>query len=229
MTSGIRRPIVFASLVLMVLSGGTALTADDVPQTTPEGMVLRDHTDSRVVYAMPGATLKQYTKVVLLDCYVAFQKDWQKDYNRDAMINKRISADDMEKIKQRLADEFRKIFTEELETEGGYEIVDHTGDEVLVVRPAIINLEITAPDVDPGAYGRTIVESAGQMTLFLELYDSVTGAIIARVLDAEASDPHFAFEADRVHNKREADKILREWADALRSHLGTVKTMSGST
>ena len=227
MRAGFNTTTVSSIVMLMVLVGGVALAADEIPQTTPEGMVLRDHTDSRVVYAMPGATLDQYTKVALLDCYVAFRKDWEHDYNRDATLDRRIHADDMEKIKKALADEFKKIFTEELETEGGYEIVDHTGDEVLVVRPAIINLEITAPDVGAG-YGHVIVESAGQMTLFMELYDSVSGSIIARVLDAQASDRHFAFEANRVTNKREADLILRQWADALRGHLGTVKETTGS-
>jgi hypothetical protein len=62
------------------------------------------------------------------------------------------------------------------------------------------------------------------MTLYMELYDSVTGDIIARVLDPQAADRGgFTMEASRVTNKAEADRILRKWASLLRSHLGTVQ------
>ena len=129
----------------------------------------------------------------------------------------------MEKIKSALADEFRKVFTEELE-EGGYEVVDVTGEDVLVVRPALMNLDVTAPDIATASRSRTYVTSAGSMTLYVELYDSVTGDIIAKVIDPQASDRgSFGFEANRVTNRAEADRILRKWAGLLRSHLGTVQ------
>jgi len=35
---------------------------------------------------------------------------------------------------------------------------------------------------------QTFVASAGSMTLYLELYDGKTQAIIARIIDAEAAD-----------------------------------------
>jgi len=102
--------------------------------------------------------------------------------------------------------------------------VDHTGDDVLIVRPALINLDVTAPDVQSASMTRTYVSSAGSMTLYMELYDSVTGDIIAKVMDPEASDRGgIGMAANRVTNKAEADRILRKWAALLRSHLGTVR------
>lgn len=212
----------FGSSLLLGLIVVPALAKDDLPQTTPEGMELLKQTRSRVTYAMPGATLDAYTKVGLLDCYVAFAKNWDRDYNRSVSMSRRIRPDDMEEIKAKLAEEFQKVFTKEL-TEAGYEIVDHTGDDVLVIRPAIVDLEITAPDVGSAGISRVYVRSAGQMTLFMELYDSVTGAIIARVIDAESDDSGFAMQANRVTNKAEADRIMRSWARELAGHLGEVK------
>src|SRR5690606_1770377 len=142
--------------------------------------------------------------------------------NRDASFDRRVNADDMERIKSALAEEFRKVFTEEL-GKGGYEVVDHTGDDVLIVRPSLINLDVTAPDVMSASRSRSYVTSAGSMTLYMELYDSVTGDIIAKVIDPEAADRGgFAMQANRVTNKAEADRILRKWARLLSSHLGTV-------
>jgi hypothetical protein len=127
----------------------------------------------------------------------------------------------MEKIKKKVADGFREVFTEELQTKGGYAIVDQSGEDVLIVRPAIMNLDITAPDIQSSSMTRGVVASAGQMTLFMELYDSSTGDIIARVIDPQAADRGgFAMMASSVTNTAEAKRIIRKWAETLRSHLG---------
>ena len=96
-----------ALLAIMMLP---AAAKDEMPQMTPEGMELVKQTRSRVVYSMPGATLDQYTKVALLDCYVAFAKNWDRDYNRDVNLSRRVRPDDMEEIKAKLAEEFAKVF-----------------------------------------------------------------------------------------------------------------------
>lgn len=218
-----RISIIFVSLSLAVLVAPSAFAADDLPATTPDGLELLSGTKVKAVYAKPGATLEPYTKVALLDCYVAFRKNWDRDYNRSATLDRRVHADDMERIKSALAEEFRKVFTDELK-KGGYEVVDHTGDDVLVVRPALYDLDVTAPDMQSASMSRTYVSSAGSMTLYMELYDSVTGDIIAKVIDPEAADRGgFAMQANRVTNKTEADRILRKWAGLLRSHLGAVQ------
>ena len=215
-----------SGLLLVCFAGLCAVAEEDLPQTTPDGLELLSGTKVRAAYAKPGATLEPYTKVALVDCYVAFHKDWQRDYNRDASLERRIDADDMEKIKAALAEEFKKVFTDELE-EGGYEVVDHTGYDVLIVRPALYNLEVTAPDVQSASRSRSYVTSAGSMTLYMELYDSVTGDIIAKVIDPQASDRGIGFEANRVTNRAEADRILRKWATLLISHLGAVEQATG--
>jgi hypothetical protein len=216
-------------ILILAIAANLAIGAEELPQTTPDGLQLLSDTELRAVYVTPGATLEQYTKVMLLDCYVAFRKNWDRDHNRNVSLDRRVHPDDMEKIKSRVADEFKRIFTEALQTEGGYEIVDHTGDEVLVVRPAIVNLDVTAPDVGSASMTRTYVTSAGSMTLFMELYDSVTGDIIARVLDPQAADRGgFAMASNRMTNKAEADRILRKWADILRNHMGDIRDATGS-
>lgn len=215
--------IFLASAWLALLAAPGAWPADELPAVTPDGLELLEGTRVRAVYAKPGATLEPYTKVALIDCYVAFRKDWERDYNRDASFDRRVDAKDMERIKTALAEEFRKVFTDEL-TRQGHEVVDHTGEDVLVVRPALINLDVTAPDVMSATRSRSFVTSAGSMTLYMELYDSVTSDLIAKVIDPEASDRGgFAMEANRVTNRSEADRILRKWASLLSSHLGTVR------
>ena len=207
-----------------VLLLGNPAHADDLPKTTHDGLMLLEGSKVRGAYVKPGATLAPYNRLVLLDCYVAFAKDWQKEHNREVVgLSQRVTDKDMARIRERMAAEFKKIFTEELETEGGYEIVDGVAPDVLILRPAIINLSPVAPDVGAAGWSHTLVTSVGQMALFLELYDGPTGDIIARIVDPQTGDRGgMAMEANRATNKRETDRILRHWADLLRKALDEV-------
>jgi len=60
--------------------------------------------------------------------------------------------------------------------------------EAFANRPkvALINVDATAPDLMTANMEQTVVRSAWQMTLYLELWDSTTNSILARVMDSEA-------------------------------------------
>ena len=201
-----------------------AIAADEMPETSPEGLVLIDSKDLKYVYARPGASLDQYTKVVLFDAYIAFRKNWDRDYNRNVMPGTtRVRPEDMEEIKVGLAELFKSVFTEELQDKRGYEIVETAGLDVLAVKPALINLDITAPQLKNTSMDRSVVASAGQMTLFMELYDSTTGELIARVIDPAVDNRGgLAYRATSGTNKSAARKILSGWAATLGDHLGEV-------
>ena len=199
------------------------------PETTPEGLVLLKSTKSRVSYVKPGATFTQYNRVAILDPLVDFEKDWQKDYNRSRTgTYGRVSDSDVERMKAGLAAEFKKVFTKELQDKGGYQVVTTAAPDVLVLRPALLNVEVSAPDLMEPGINATVVRSAGQMTLFLELWDSSTNTLLARVMDAAADNDSFAKQANRVTNTQAADRILGDWAHELRTRLDEVKGKSGN-
>ncbi len=180
----------------------------------------------RAVYLKPGATFDQYDRVAILDSYVEFAKDWQRDYNNNvAGLQGRVSTQDMDRTKAAVAAAFKKVFTEELQTKGGYQVVDTAAPDVLVLRPAIINLMVTAPDLMTTNINRTFVASAGQMTLYLELWDSATNTILARIMDAQADRGMggMAEVASGPSNQAAANRILKRWAEKLRKHLDAAK------
>jgi hypothetical protein len=126
----------------------------------------------------------------------------------------------MERMKETMAKEFIEVFTEVLQ-EGGYTVTEQAGDTVMLVRPAIIDLDPTAPDVRSTSASRTFVRSAGEMTLYIELYDSITGDLIAKALDRRidgAVDNHFMW-ANPSSNAAASRSILRRWAKVLRDAL----------
>ncbi len=196
--------------------------ADPPPQVSKEGLQLQKNTKSTLIYVRPGATWDQYNKLALLDCYVEFDKGWERDYNTSRVsMSDRVTDGDMERIKKDLAAEFKKVFTKELQDNGGFPVVDHGGPGVLVLRPAIINLRVTAPDLMSPGINSTVVQSAGSATLYIELWDSGSDTIMARAMDAQA-DPGFAGRgqvANRVTNQMAAEQILKGWATKLRKYL----------
>ena len=191
-----------------------------MPETTTDGLKLVKQTKSGAVYTKPGASLEAYDKIMLVDAYVAFAKNWERDYNRDQVgLERRVTDKDMDEIKTKVASEFKRVFTKQLE-KGGYEIVTQAAQDVMILRPAIINLTVTAPDVNSAGMSRTFVNSAGSMTLYFELFDSVTSDKFAQVFDSEEAGQYgFAREANRVTNKAALDQTLAHWAGLLVKRL----------
>jgi len=209
---------------LALVAIAPAQGADAPPQVSEDGLQLQPQKDKhRIVYIKPGATFTQYQRVAILDSLVEFEKDWQKDYNRSRVgLENKVSDKDVERMKAGLAAEFKKIFVDELQNKGGYQVVDTAAPDVLVLRPALLNVEVTAPDLMSASYGATVVRSAGQMTLYLELWDSTTNTLLARIMDAEEDNNAFAKQANRVTNTQAADRILRDWAHELRKRLDMI-------
>ena len=210
--------------LMLVLAATASYAKDDFPPVSHDGLHLMQDTQLRAVYMKPGADLSQYDKRALLDAYVAFKKNWKREHNEEESFEMRVSDKDMKEIRERVAKEFNKEFTKVLSTEGGHEIVKDAADGVLILRPAIVNLDVTAPDIMTAGMSQSVVASAGSMTLYLELYDGKTQAIIARIIDPEAADNvGIAQVANRVTNTADFDRVLRRWAEILNKHLAQLK------
>ena len=195
---------------------GVAVAKDELPDVTVDGLKRVETKKIDALYVAEGATLEPYKRVYLVDCAVAFRKDWMRDYNRNQRdLSRRVTDKDMQRIQDALSKEFKTVFTRELER-GGYEITTELDSDVLILRPALVNLDVTAPDLNTPGMSYTIVRSAGAMSLYMEMYDAATNAKIAEVVDSRADpDSGMAQRANRTTNKAAADRILRHWADRL--------------
>lgn len=218
--------VLFISAALLASASLQAQT-QGLPEITEEGLHLVPDSKMAVVYAAPGADLAPYAKVQLLDAYVAFKKNWARDQRSRSANPLSLSSKNMEQIKTRLAAEFREVFTEVLES-GGFPVVNEAGDDVLLVRPAIINLDPTAPETPTSGRSTSFVQSAGEMTLYIEIYDSVSGALIAKALDRKIDKGNAGYYtwANSVTNKVAAERILKGWANILLETLNEARQES---
>ena len=208
---------VIPGLVIGLALGVSVAVASDFPEVTEDGLRKVAESTHSVVYSKDDVDLGVYSRVYLVDATIAFKKNWQRDHNRTT--SNRVSTSDMERIKTGLAELFREVFTETL-TAAGHELTTESADDVLIVRPAILNLNVNAPDTRSANRSQTYVQSAGEMTLYVELYDSVTGDLLVKAIDAQADrESHHLQWQTQGSNRVAAKKMLGSWADRLSSAL----------
>jgi len=208
----------------LVSSGPLQAKKTELPQVTEEGLHLVPDSKLAIVYADPEADLGPYKRVQLIDTYVAFKKNWLRDQRSRSAQPLSVTTKDVERMKEKMAAEFQEVFAEVLEA-GGYPVVDEAGEDVLLLRPAIIDLDPNAPDTPRPGRSETYVNSAGEMTLYIELYDSVSGALLAKALDRKADRNATGVYtwSTSVSNRQASRRILTDWANVLLDALNDAK------
>lgn len=218
-------PFVKSLFNVLVFSGvfvftGTCL-ADSYPDTTFDGLVRVKNTRVDAAWIKPGADLSIYNRVMIGLVDVRFKKGWERDHRE-------VSKRDQQRIKKGLADMFGEIFSKELR-DGGMQTTSRADDDVLMIRAAIIDLDITAPDVMASGRTRNFVASAGEMAIVGELFDSVSGDLLARVSDKKSASSIKRFTlATRASNSMEARKALGYWAGLLSDRLQEIRESKGA-
>ena len=168
-----------------------------------------------LVYARPGATLAAYKRVKLDPVEVAFSPSWNPTRTGSSL---KLSSQEKENIRTGVAKLVEEEFARELQTGGRYQVTTDSGPDVLRVRANVVNLYINAPGTGP-ARSRTIVRSAGEMTLMAELTDSASGQVLARVADRREANNTQMQLTDNSINEFEARNIAAAWARALKKAL----------
>jgi hypothetical protein len=214
------RTILGATLAAALCTACANDTSTRNLEVTHDGLERVTKSKVERAWVKPGVDFSQYTEVGLLDCFVSFRRNWK-------MNHPSVRTRDMERITSGLADEFRKVFTNELEN-GGYPVVADAAEHVLLIRPAIIDLDVAAPQTNTGGRSDSFTTSPGTMTLVIELYDSVSNEILARAIDRRRARNVGNIQwTTSITNRNAARKILRRWANLLVSRLDEVHGKQG--
>ena len=212
---------------LLGLAAASASAAPSFPPTQ-DGLVLQKDTRSSAVYIKPGASFAQYDEFVILDAFVQMVPHWMADQNELTPMS--VTPEDVKRITTWVANEFKVRFTQTLEANDGFSVVTSGGPNVAVLRPAIIDLDITAPDTWDNPNMTSFVSSTGSATLLLEIYDSVSSTLLARIYNSEESGGDGNVEwAGGLSNERDAELMFDSWARMLRNALVKARTDAGET
>lgn len=227
MNKSITRALAFSALFacLFATSFVTVAVSKEKPPESWDGLERRKVKGLDNVYVRPNVQFAPYKSVQLEPTPVEFQKNWEKSFD----FSNRPSADDMQKIRTKLSELMREGFTEEL-VSNGYTVVDAPADDTLVVRTAIIDLFVNAPDLSNPGITRSYTTSAGFMTLVLEARDGPSGQLLARVVDArsESTAGGYLTWTNSVTNVSDAKRMISVWAKRLRQALDKLNGKEGA-
>jgi hypothetical protein len=220
----IGRPAILSRLVLAAaLATSLPAAAAEKPMENWDGLSKVPSRRLDVVYLLPQADFRGYSKVIIDMPEVAFRKNWHRDRAGNSIG--RISDSDG----RRILDEAQEIFYEGLvKTYGrnGFEVVQAPGADVLRLSTAVANLDIEAPDV--GTIGRTHVytREAGSAVLVVEARDSLSGQLLGRAVDGRATDDFGPFIRNRATNTADFQRLFDDWAKASVKGLTELKALS---
>ena len=183
--------LIFCTLLVLSVS----VMADTAPpETAGSDLEIIEQNKYGEFLAAGNVDWSSYSKVQLEKATVAFRKDWVRDQRRryDITIRER----DEDRIKSDMSELLHKVLTGELSGKGGYELTDQGGADAMRFTPSIVDLDIIAPDRVRDNIGFALADSKFSMTLELEIYDSVSGELLAKSRQYQ-DDPYKGY-MDRV-------------------------------
>jgi len=217
-----RLPLFLVCLIFALVTTGCTTRVPTIEmgpdaEISHDGLHLIDRT-RRVqrAWVKPDLDLRNYTKLLPVNAGVHYKRppnrrrgEWPLNETQTTFVSEGL----------------REAIQRELERQGKWEFVTERGPDVLVIRGAIIDLVITAPSDNVGR-NTTYSQSIGQATLVIELFDSESLEILARIADRRAiSHDQTSWRNDPITNRAAARRTFRDWARRLSQALEYARTV----
>ncbi len=210
--------------LIAALSFGCASSTPTI-DTGPDAVVTFDGLHrvkgSRVdeAWARPGLDLSGYSKIKLQSAGIEYRPGGEKRRSWRARTGGE-TYEVNESQKERLRTILAEAFRDELSKSDRFTLVNESGPDVLLIRGALLDVVSYVP---PEPIGRVDIylSSVGEATLVLEIRDSITDAILVRVVDRKAAEDIGGTlqVSNRVTNTSEVRRLAKRWASALRKRL----------
>ncbi len=220
-----RSSAVIAALAVLAMAGGTTALAQQ-PPTSWDGLVQVPSKQFKFVYLQPGADFRGYSKVMIEPTEVAFHKDWREDYNKTRRdLGGKVSEAELQRAVAQGITKATDIFTQAWQ-KGGYGIATAPGPDVLTVRTGVLNISVSAPDRQSSGRSFAGANEAGHATLFVEVRDSTSGALLGRAVDQEIAGDNGAGWRSSVSNRGDFRDLVAEWAKDSVEGFAQLKALS---
>jgi hypothetical protein len=213
------------ALAMSIVFACAAVSAQVLSDVTEDGLVRVPSSRKAGVYRLPDATFAQYRRVMLAPASVAFRKNW--DRQSLDRLNPGLKPSERQRIVDDMALAFHEELVAELVERGGYVLAEAPAPDVLLIAPAITELDITAPDAGSTPGSRSFVRTAGSMTLIMELRDAASGVTVGRIIDYEQARE--TRELQLVNHITEARIAFANAARYTRSALNIARTERDET
>ena len=194
----------------------TVSTGPDA-EVSIDGLYRVDNSIMQLAYAKPDLDLSPYTALMLDPVSVAYQEN--PGPGADFELTKR----QMETLKEIFQTEVVKALTED----DGYELVSEPAPNVLEVTTYLVDLVVRVPTERTGGRNRNFAVSYGEVTLIIELRDSQSREILARVGDRRdpTRSPGELVEVSPTFVRSDVTRMFRQWATFMRERLDQIRAV----
>ncbi|MES1263480.1 MAG: hypothetical protein ABUL69_03935 [Peristeroidobacter soli] len=205
-------------LCLALLTG----CATDLPpaEVTDDGLARVAARSIGGVYRLPEASFAPYRRVMLEPPSITFINDWRKNHPE-------VNNAEFMRLLQETVVLFREEFTREFVELGSYTIAEDPAPDVLLIVPAIEELNIVAPDAGDGAGQQTYTPVPVTMKITGDLRDAATSKLVGRVIMYQTDHRSFGEVhmqiANRVTNAHEQRLAYSKWSRLVREAIDVAK------
>ncbi len=167
----------------------------------------------------PDFSLAGYTKIMLQGAGIEYRP--VKPVNRIAQSSATqfpVTPEQQARLRTIVSDAFRN----ELAQSKRFQLVEEPGPDVLTIWGGLVDVVSFVPP-EPMGRGNIYLSSVGQATLVIEIRDSESNAVLARIVDRRAADVNQTGgamqQSNSVTNWSEVQQLARSWATRLRNGL----------
>ena len=225
----------FVSLCLALFAVGSA-SAPSIPEGPDrelsfDGLVRVKHSQFTRAWVDPDIDLSRYTKIMGGGAQFQFRAVRKPPSTEAGRMSSRSGEKGFpisDANRTKLIDIVNETFEQELAKSTRYTMVEEKGDDVLMIRGAMLDIVSFVP---PQQVGRTEVflSSVGEITLVLELVDSVSGEVLARAAERRNLETQGGtMRSTPVTNWSQVRRLARTWANRLRKGIDEFPINPGS-
>jgi len=187
-----------------------------------DGLHVVDNAAFREAWADPDIEFSRYNKIMPGGAFFEFRAVKRTSNTQAARSRAREFYID-EDARARLEEEVTAIFAEELANSTRFTVVDEPGPDVLIIRGGLHDIVSFVPP-EPIGRGEIWLSSVGEITLLLEVVDSLSGEVIARAVERRAAQQGggMAIRANSVTTWAELRRLARRWATTLVDGLDAI-------
>ena len=179
----VARLIAVTAALLLVFGVANSQDKETPPDVTPDGLVRITDGPFELAYRRPGADFSSYRKIQVRPIAIEYAKT--PDLTRavqKAQRNYRLSDEQRHRVSQAFARSFTRAFTRD----GQWKLTTDKGADTLTVRIALANMAVHVPLNKRIRDPEIQVDEAAEVTLVVELRDSITDTPIARGRDTKS-------------------------------------------
>ena len=186
-----------------------------------DGLYRVERSVADAAWVAPDFDLAGYRKLMVQSAGVAFRPVPWTGSPTAARMRGETEFPVTEQNRSLVAELLQEELLDELAKSKRYQLADRAGADVLLVTVGLLDVVSNVPPETAGR-DRTYLRTIGEAVLVLELRDSASGAILARVVDRRAARASTLQPSNPASNRAEVQRLVDSWGRTIRTNLDSI-------